>query len=820
MVCRSTSLSSTSRNTRAPLRVVTQHCGGPSGMVTECMQSQAQPARTTNPVDNLPCCERAKTQSCRDKCRDALQSTMSEDDIIDVLIVACGGPDLMEPLWQCFLQTHTSPANHTPPATSLDNAKLHCCAKAVTTRCRDLCTQTYKDGWSYHNEFHKSCSYIQPVSMMEASMHKCLMDVDEPCQLGCSGLSYCTNFNHRPTELFQSCTREADYAAEKAFKMWESGPIILPQMEIHVKDIRTCEPEKWKAIACATQIKPCHKQLSLLSLCKEDCIDILNKCVDAQQSVPQLCNALHSARTPGACIPLAHYLQPSPHIHEEGEVTHPCNPHPCQADEVCEVRRRKCKHTDNCQQFICKSACTLGKVSSMRVPAGAYVRIPNTAGQAGDDCFLGCRCSSKGVLEHCKPLPCLQRRNCVLGPANTQEHGAHFLLDDSQCMCHDGDLICSRQSCLTDTTGHITGSPNSCPVQYKPVCGANGKTYPNSCMARCAGVTQFISTTSCADYDPCKSNPCRSGERCIAHQQVCLGHITEQGCPQYECIADEGLCNPHHHDPVCDTTGEEFSNACVLYSHHRVLAYRGHCQPSCSLQSGSVCGHDGETYSSECAALAAGTTIDYAENLMNKFLCDCSGSSQTTPFCHRISCPPLSPPHCRGIRPPGACCSICAAQLRVLYDPRLVDMAAQRMEQGPVTVQQLVRSLSRLLMVVQCDVFGYLSLEGDLVLIVLPLASQPSDIQIEACNSEAERLDGLISNQSPTLVAYLELSPLLLAPAQAVGLHYVGSMYNMGSAASSPMSSLCLLLAAIFLATTALTFSELSDCAPEMLALV
>lgn len=71
-----------------------------------------------------------------------------------------------------------------------------------------------------------------------------------------------------------------------------------------------------------------------------------------------------------------------------------------------------------------------------------------------------------------------------------------------------------------------------------------------------------------------------------------------------------------------------------------------------------------------------------------------------------------------------------AAQLRVLYDPRLVDMAAQRMEQGPVTVQQLVRSLSRLLMVVQCDVFGYLSLEGDLVLTVLPLASQPSDIQV------------------------------------------------------------------------------------------
>lgn len=64
-------------------------------MHTTCSYTNLSDVCACVRVADLPCCERAKTQSCRDKCRDALQSTMSEDDIIDVLIVACGGPDLM-----------------------------------------------------------------------------------------------------------------------------------------------------------------------------------------------------------------------------------------------------------------------------------------------------------------------------------------------------------------------------------------------------------------------------------------------------------------------------------------------------------------------------------------------------------------------------------------------------------------------------------------------------------------------------------------------------------------------------------------------------
>ena len=52
--------------------------------------------------------------------------------------------------------------------------------------------------------------------------------VDQPCEMGCSGLSYCTNFNNRPTELFRTCNSEADNGARDVFNMWQRGVIMIP----------------------------------------------------------------------------------------------------------------------------------------------------------------------------------------------------------------------------------------------------------------------------------------------------------------------------------------------------------------------------------------------------------------------------------------------------------------------------------------------------------------------------------------------------------------------------------------------------------------
>lgn len=62
--------------------------------------------------------------------------------------------------------------------------------------------------------------------------------VEEPCELGCDGLSFCTNFNNRPTELFRACNAEADVAARNDVLQWQKQKeLVLSGLTLPLKNI-------------------------------------------------------------------------------------------------------------------------------------------------------------------------------------------------------------------------------------------------------------------------------------------------------------------------------------------------------------------------------------------------------------------------------------------------------------------------------------------------------------------------------------------------------------------------------------------------------
>ena len=56
--------------------------------------------------------------------------------------------------------------------------------------CQKVSTNWGSQTWQ---EFDQLCEY----NVVETQLIACLADVREPCQLGCTGLSYCSNFNNR-----------------------------------------------------------------------------------------------------------------------------------------------------------------------------------------------------------------------------------------------------------------------------------------------------------------------------------------------------------------------------------------------------------------------------------------------------------------------------------------------------------------------------------------------------------------------------------------------------------------------------------------------
>lgn len=78
---------------------------------------------------------------------------------------------------------------------------------------------------------------------------------------------------------------------------------------------------------------------------------------------------------------------------------------------------------------------------------------------------------------------------CFIFENRILDHGSTFEMDCNTCNCYAGEITCTKKHCESIAANALsryrhTGLPCNCAPHHVPVCGTNGNTYPNSCLAK------------------------------------------------------------------------------------------------------------------------------------------------------------------------------------------------------------------------------------------------------------------------------------------------------------------------------------------------
>ncbi len=174
---------------------------------------------------------------------------------------------------------------------------------------------------------------------------------------------------------------------------------------------------------------------------------------------------------------------------------------------------------------------------------------------------------------------------CVTtGKTCNPSHGMHCAADE---LCKFPDGMCWASDMPGGTpgappsptppipTGTCTKIPPGCPDKWDPVCGCDGKTYPNDCDALMAGVGVQHPGECSKPGKACGGFPgitCAWNEYCDwADADICGGADAMGVCKPRPTTCDGS------YDPVCGCNGTTYPNPCMAYGAGTDVYYKGTC---------------------------------------------------------------------------------------------------------------------------------------------------------------------------------------------------------------------------------------------------